>query len=110
MDGFKRVVDLPEKSDPNIANNADNPLGSVTVPEFGRTRGFPVAVHHTAKGFDDTCLVRAYHNVCPMRDRDGSFRIVSKGKAWHAQYRGLLLKTTGVCQHDRGACFQIQEF
>ena len=77
MKVVKRVVDLPENLDANLANNADNSLGGVTIPEFGRARGFPVAVHNAPKCFHDTCGVRANHNVCPMRDGDRTLRIVS---------------------------------
>src|SRR5437667_1970006 len=105
----KRVVELPENSDVIVANNADNPLSGVTVPKFGRTGRFPIAVQNAAKCFENARLVRTNDGVCSMRDSYGPLCIVAQCEARYAENRGRRLKSTRVREHDCRTRFEIQE-
>src|SRR5262245_63082435 len=110
MRGDKRVVGLSENSNADFANNADNSLCGLTIPKLGRTGRLPIAVHDTAECIENACLVRANHNVGPICDSDGPLRVVSECQARYAENGGFFLKPAGVCEHNCGGRFQVQEF
>src|SRR5204862_5004726 len=86
----------------NVADNANNALGRLTVPVLGRSGELPIAVHDAREGFENPSSVGPGQNVRAMRDSNGTLRVVAQRQARHAKNGRLFLKAAGVRQYDGG--------
>src|SRR5688572_27179168 len=110
MSGAKKVVLFADNSGVKLANNADNSLCSVAVPQFGRTRRLPIAIHDGSESIENASLVRTDHDVGSSRNRDRPLRVVAQSETRHAQYRSLFLKTARIGKDQCCGRFEIEKF
>lgn len=92
-----------------VADNANYPLGSMTIPQFGRSGRMPRARHDFSERIEDTSLIRSNHDIGALRDSHRSFSIVPKREAGNSKNRGFLLKSSRIGQDDSCSGFQVQK-
>lgn len=92
-----------------LADDCHDPGCGFAIPKWrtpGRPRGL---VKDRLSGGENAIRVHSYDLIRAVFNGGGPFRVRTQGEARHAQERGFLLDSAGVCEDNAGMAVEGEE-